>query len=123
MSENIDKFGLPSDEYLFEMANIRKSTSGLPVNIWVSTKTKNHNSVRIKVSNTYSNAVDPDLSFIMFWDGNDIIISGNTGELKYKDIESVRLFFKKHISIFQLLWEKQIDDDEFKRMIKKVSNG
>jgi hypothetical protein len=110
---------LLSEDDLFEMANIRKDDTGLPVNIWVSPKPENSKKeIRIKVSKSYSNRVDPRDTFSIYLDGREAIVKGDTGELKEKDISTVKSFLISRIDTFRKFWDKQIDDDEIKRLLK-----
>lgn len=78
LSGSLDDFGIP--EFLFEMSNVRKTTTGLPVNIWSSPMPKNwRKGLRIKVSNSYSNRVDPDQAFVLYLDGDAVKVEGDTG--------------------------------------------
>src|SRR3990172_3982709 len=46
------------DDRLFEMANLRQKTTGLPVVIWVSEKGHTKHGLRVKVSISHSHKAD-----------------------------------------------------------------
>lgn len=110
------------EECLFEMANVRKSTTGLPVNIWASPAV-GRKGLRIKISNDYGNTVDPDETFSMYFDGDNLEIDGDTGKIRSSDLKIIKDYFTKHRAIFQLFWDKKIDDDELKRLLAKASKN
>lgn len=115
----VDGFGIPT--FLFEMANIRKSTTGLPMNIWASPKPENSKKgLRIKVSKTYGNRFDADECFSLL-NSNQVEVEGDTGEIKNADIEAVKSYLLNHRQAFLLFWEKKIDDDDLKRLLKAGS--
>ena len=77
---------------LFEMANVRKNRTGLPMIIWISPKYANHGA-RIKVQKTYGNNVDFGNTFSLTVEDNPRVF-GNTGEIKQSDIELAKEFVK-----------------------------
>jgi len=111
------------ENFYWEMANIRKTTTGLPVNIWASPMPKNsRKGIKVRVSNSYSNTIDSNNSFSLYFDGYNVKIEGDTNEIKDEDINKIVDFLIKHRPLFQLFWHYKIDDDELKRRLSEAKD-
>lgn len=106
-------------EYLVEMALLRKTKTGLPVNIWIdemgSARNVKHNIPRLKIQNDYnSNRTDNTLSIEI--SKNPKILSG-TQNIKDKDINIIYKFIKRNLDLLLKHWNEEIDTDELKELL------
>ena len=107
-------------EYLIEMALLRKSKTGLPVNIWIdemgSARNVKHNIPRLKIQNDYnSNRTDNTLSIEI--SENPKILSGMQN-IKDKDMNIIYDFIKRNLDLLLKHWNEEIDTDELKELLE-----
>ena len=92
---------------LYEMSNVVKQRSGLPVNVWISPKMATHGP-RIKVQRNYGNNVTDDMFSITISD-NPMVI-GDSGEISSNDIKKVFAFIKLNKKLLLTFWNKEESD-------------
>lgn len=98
-------------ELLLEMANIlHERHSEMPCNIFISAKNDSKHGPRIKIQNNYSPKLQSNNMFSMSI--SDLKITGNTGELKERDIKYYRDFIERNKKVLMDYWNnvKQIED-------------
>ena len=104
-------------DMLFEMSNIRKSESGLPVNIWASYKNASHGP-RIKVQTNYGTKMTDDFFSITISDEPKVI--GKTGEIKSSDIILVKKFIMLNKELLLKFWKDEIGASDVFNNLKKL---
>ena len=113
-----------NQEMLFEMANIQKKLTNLPVNVWVDEKgafrDTPHNLPRIKFQNNKSNKVVGEGISISISEDPKILIKDYETELNSYEIGQIKNFIKRNLNMLIKHWNQEIDTDELKQLIKKV---
>lgn len=106
------------EESLFEVANLRQNSTGLPMVIWVSEKGHAKHGPRIKVSKTHSHkASSLDSVSVSITDTPEIV----AGEgLSNKDFELVAKYIKLNKDVLLDYWYGEIDTAELINKLKKV---
>jgi hypothetical protein len=106
------------DDRLFETANLRQKTTGLPMVIWVSEKGHTKHGPRVKVSITHSHKADiSNTVSISIGDEPDIV--AGTG-LSYHDIELIRKYIKLNKEALLDYWYGNIDTAELIEKLVKL---
>ena len=102
-----------SKELLMEMSSIRKKIYNLPVNIWLddigSERNVKHNFPRIKVQSNYSDRLDSKNLISLSIEKNPIILAGDLGELKDKDLNKIKKFVSKNYDVLLDYWYGRLD--------------
>jgi hypothetical protein len=102
------------------MANIRPNRTGLPVCIWVAEPSGNEKHfARIKVSAHYGEKIDLSAGFFTITIPEKKIM-GDTGEIKFKDIELINRFIDLNADLIIQLWNKEIDIVDFIVEMQKI---
>jgi hypothetical protein len=108
---------------LEEMAGLRKSDSGLPVNLWLDDSSYYKRAghwKRLKFQGDYGNKVNPENMFTMTVSKNPEIMpkSAETQiKLPARDIEEIRRFIKNNYELLSKLADQEISAfDFFKKM-------
>jgi len=96
---------------MFEMANLRPSSTGLPVTIYVSAKGQSRHSARIKVSSLREDKLKSDAMFVVTVNPNPRIL-GDTGNLTNEDLKNVLTFVIDNQDALQAFWDEEIDTKE-----------
>lgn len=94
-----------------EMANISKTSTGLPCKIYISDRLGANRGPRIKVNADYSDT----------WSGNSFTITisdtptviGNTCKIKESDIEEIKDWILLNKDILLKYWKEEIDTVQF----------
>jgi len=111
-------------DILEEMAGLRKSDSGLPVNLWLdnmSSYTRAGHWKRIKVQGDYGNKVNPKNMFSMTISEDPQILPPDAIhkiKLPAKDIEKVRQFVINNHKLLSKLADQEISFLQFGKMMK-----
>jgi len=105
--------------YLFEMSNIRKSKTGLPVIIWAQNGVRLQHAPIIKISQNYGDKLDPTKLFSMAIT-DKLTTFGNTGEISKDTIKKVFLWVKKNKQNLLDYWNGTIDTETFLNNIKTL---
>ena len=96
------------DQMLWEMAKLGKNITGLPMNIFVSSKdyVKDKHGPRIKVMFTHANRFHPD-------ELSSVSISNNPKDfhekLSNKDFKEVSKFIQRNEKALLMFWNEEID--------------
>ena len=103
----------------FEMAaNLRPADTGLPMVIWVSTRSGVPHGPRIKVAKNYGDRISGNNTFTITLEPTPRTI-GNIGEIKRRDIDSVLAFVKENHAALMRHWDEEISTMElFKLLVK-----
>ena len=105
------------DDRLFEMANLRQKTTGLPVVIWVSEKGHTKHGPRVKVSISHSHKADINKTVSISITDEPSIVAG-TG-LNCHDMELIRKYIKINKEALLDYWYGNIDTAELvERLVK-----
>lgn len=108
MIKRLDEFIADNyDDFMFEMANVVKKRSKLPMNIWISQSKEKHRP-RIKIQNNYSENVEINNSFTITI--NDFKIVGNINKITSKDIEKLKEYIILNKEILLAYWNHEIND-------------
>jgi len=111
------------EDQLWEMANFRPKSTGLSVNIYISTGEvegkKMKHGPRIKVSRTYSENFTPFDSFSITISSNPSI-EGDIGEIKQKDMKKIFSFIKQNKETLLAYWDGDLDTADLIYSIEKV---
>jgi hypothetical protein len=109
-------------KFLFEMANLHKQYSNLPVNLYFTgngyRNIKNHNCLRVKVQQDKSNSMHPEnLSSIMFMTGDnwDILNYRKVGKFKISnsDLNTIIDYIKDNWDMIVKHWIGELPDRDF----------
>jgi len=111
INENID-----FEHFLLEMANLTKRMTGLPMNIYVSTKDSVHDrhGPRIKVKSTHGNSFDKTSLTSVSVAKQPVDFHG---KLSQRDFSEVVQFIQRNEKALLALWNKELDIGEFINVI------
>ncbi len=98
------------DETLFEMANLRPRTTGLPMVIWVSERGRARHGARIKVARSHGDRIDPYETLTVTLEEPEPRVIG--GALPATDYEAVRSFIAGNRETLVAYWNGEIDTAE-----------
>ena len=73
------------------------------------------NTVTYEVS---SASTSPNIFFNLYLKTDKIVVGGDVGEIKEKDIELVKKHLLKNKNTYLKFWNEEIDDDELKQLIR-----
>jgi hypothetical protein len=107
-------------EDLFEMANLRPHSTGLPMVIWVSEKGHSRHGPRIKVGATHSHKVDmTDAVSVSIGDVPEVVAGG---ALRPSDFRQVAAYIKLNQGPLLDYWHGEMDTaDLMGRLLKLTS--
>jgi hypothetical protein len=108
-----------SDDYLFEMANLKKSTSGLPRIVFISTKGRAEHSARIKVNRTTADRYIPDDVFSVQID-EPMKIDGNIKGVSADDIRDIEDWIKLNYRLLITYWNGNISTEDMLDKVKPL---
>lgn len=103
-------------EQVSEMANIKPSTTGLPMYIYVSDGSGFVHGPRIKVSKLYGKMSKSDL-FTVTIENNPKII-GSVGDISKQDIIKVKDFVIRNKDLLLKYWNSVIDTEDLINSLK-----
>jgi hypothetical protein len=109
---------------LEEMAGLRKSDAGLPVNIWVDDSrayVRGRHAKRIKFQGDYGNDINPSNLFSMIISKDDPQIPAKQLprlRLPAKDVEIIKAFVKSNADLLDKLADAKISFMTFTRQMK-----
>jgi hypothetical protein len=109
---------LDTTVFLWEMANLTKPMTGLPMNIYISTKdsVNDRHGPRIKVMTSHGNRVIPeDLTSISI----SLTPIDFQGNMKPDDFSHVVKFIQMNYTALLQFWNNEINISEFLNMMKK----
>lgn len=120
---------IKEDKVCFEMSNIKKNITNLPVNIWIDDAGKprndemQHNEIRMKFQNNTDNYLDSDELIPVKIDENNPKILLKDGEyelgIKLRDLKSIYNFIKYWYKELIEVYEQKLDIDDFKEKLRK----
>jgi hypothetical protein len=115
---------LSGKDELEEMATLKKTVTGLPVNIWVD-ETKSYalggHAKRIKFQGDYGNNTNRSNLFTMILSKDDPQIPAkqlSRLKLPAKDIDAIKVFVKNNMDILDKLADERIDIATFLKQMK-----
>jgi hypothetical protein len=115
---------LSGRDELEEMAGLRKSRTGLPVNLWVDDShayVRGRHAKRIKFQGDYGNNVNAGNMFSMTLSKDDPQIPAKQLpklKLPAKDIEAIKIFVKNNADLLDKLADEKIDFVTFIQQMK-----
>jgi hypothetical protein len=111
------------EEMLWEMANFRTKTTGLPMIVYISTceveGKKLKHSPRVKIARTYSTKFNPFDTFSISISNNPEIVSGDKGEIKNSDLEKCQEFILKNKDVLMAFWDGEYDSADLTANLTK----
>lgn len=112
------------EEMLWEMANFRTKTTGLPMIIYISTcevegKKLNH-SPRVKFARSYGTKFNPFDTFSVTISKNPEIVGGDKGDIKGSDVEKCKEFIIKNKEVLMAFWDGEYDTADLYNNLQKV---
>ena len=117
----------PLDEYISfdEMANIYKTSSGLPVNIWVDMGglyKKGGHGKRIKFQNDYGNKCNENNTLSMTIEDDPRVILKQSSRLKIEssDVELIKKFVIINKVALSDVADQKIDSIQFAKLMKMI---
>lgn len=115
---------LDESEELFEMSNVRKKYTRLPVNIWLDDmgvyRKNTHNLPRIKFQANTSDKVSGIGIPMSISKNPEILIDNPDTELNNYEIGQVKNFIIRNYDLLMQYWNQEIDILEFLQRVKKV---
>lgn len=107
---------------LFEMANLPKYKTGLPMNMWIDgggiDRPLRHSNYRVKIQNGYGDKAKLSELISISIDPIEPKILTNTKILiKKKDLKIIFDFIKKHYNDFDEFIKGNIDEDDLKERL------
>lgn len=105
------------EHFLLEMANLTKRMTGLPMNIYVSTKdsVRDRHGPRLKAMSTHGNAFDKSSLTSVSISKQPIDFHG---KLTQRDFSEIVEFIQRNEKALLSLWNKKIDIGEFVNVIR-----
>lgn len=105
---------------LYEMANIRKTKTGLPFNVWIIDTPNHRHGARLKVQQNYSDSmqIDNTCSVSVDWDGIDVV--AGKWKLTAKDYNLLQQWIHKNQDALVDVYYGDIDIQDFFQIMKKV---
>lgn len=105
-------------EILFEMTNVRKKRTGLPMNIWIddmgSFRNVKHNIPRIKFqNNTSDNVMGNEIPISIDKENPQILTKKMSINLSSSDINKLKLFIMNNYEGLIKVWKQEIDSIDF----------
>lgn len=112
LKENID-----FEHFLLEMANLTKRMTGLPMNIYVSSKDSVHDrhGPRIKAMSTHGNSFDKNSLTSVSIAKQPVDFHG---KLSQRDFSEIVQFIQRNEKALLALWNKELDIGEFINVLK-----
>jgi hypothetical protein len=115
---------LEEDDLLTEMAmTLRPEETGLPVNIWISTKESAGKEIshaaRLKAMSTHDQKTKASLTYAVTLHPPYTIYNKNKVRIDVKDFKKVKEWIKANRDALMLYWEDEIRVTEFLEMLKK----
>ena len=111
------------ENQLWEMANFRSKSTGLPMNVYISIGEvegkKMKHGARIKVSRSYANNFTPFDTFSITISNNPIII-GDVGNIYINDINKLKEFISKNYDVLLAYWDGEYDTSDLIGNLRKV---
>lgn len=103
------------DDYLFEMANVKKERTKLPMIVWLQIRhSMNHSSPIIKFANNTSCSLVPcDLISISISDNPEILSKNTRLKISQSDFEELRQWIIRNKESLLKLWNNEIDVGNF----------
>lgn len=120
------KILIDESEELFEMSNIRKKYTRLPVNIWIDDvgayRQNKHYEPRIKFQADRADKVHESAIPISISKQPKILIDNykEYTDLNNYEIGQIKNFIIRNYDILIKHWNQEIDSDQFKKLMKKV---
>lgn len=117
---------LDESEELFEMSNITKAHTRLPVNIWVDdfgiSRNVPHNSPRIKFQVDKADKAHGPLIPISISKNPEILINNykTYTNLNNYEIGQIKNFIIRNYDLLMQYWNQEINIDQFLQQVKKV---
>lgn len=108
------------EEYLTEMAALRKERTGLPINIWIdefgAKRNVPHFLPRVKIQSSIGNDMS-NLASVSISEHPMIIRGVENIRLSGKDLQKVIAYIKENYKLFLKVWNDEIDFDELKQAL------
>ena len=108
-----------NEDILFEMSNLVKRKTGLPVNIWVDdigvNRKNKHNLPRIKVQNNTADKRQED-TFSLTISKTPEVVAG-TCKLDNAILDTVKNYIIKNYNVLMQHWNQEIDIEELKDIL------
>lgn len=117
-----------NNNWLFEMANIKKNITGLPMNVWVdehgASRNVKHNEPRLKIQTDKADKVHGEGIPISISSEPKVLVKRFKAELSDNEINQAKEYIVKHLDILLKHWYQEIDTDELKEILgKEQLNG
>lgn len=111
-----------NEDNLFEMANLPKYRTGLPVNMWVDgggiDRPLRHSNYRLKIQNGYGDKAKPEeLIPVSIDKDNPKLLKDVELKIKKKDLNIIYQFIKDHFDDFDEFVKGNIDEDDLKQKL------
>jgi hypothetical protein len=115
-----------TEDDLFEMANLRKSSTGLPVNIYISSggAVKERHGPRLKAMILKSDKFDftRTISIKLKKDiDKDDIIGYENETIDANTVKALRKYINLNLEVLMKYWDEKIDTTELVTKLKKIS--
>lgn len=113
---------------LFEMSNIRKKDTGLPVNIWLddigSERNVKHNLPRLKIQGNYKDRVSSktELISVSISDDPQVLVKRPNLEISSSDLKEVLEFIKVHKDTLLGHWNGDLSTSDVLAIFKDHSD-
>lgn len=119
-----DVIVLEEDDLLTEMAmTLRPEETGLPVNIWLSTKESAGKEIahaaRLKAMSTHDQKTKASLTYAVTINPPYTIYNKNKVRIDTKDFKKVKEWIKRNKDAILLYWDDEISGPAFFDLIKK----
>lgn len=90
----------------FEMTNLRPKTTGLPMTVWISSRGRAQHDVRVKVSMSHGNTLDPDNLAVMSVRPQPAL---RHGDLNSDDVDKVARWIALNEAVLVDIWNGDAD--------------
>lgn len=110
---------LDTDEALFELANLDKFDTGLPMMVWIGEKRGPHGP-RVKVARTYNHRTIAGDSFSVSIVDKPKIVAGDQGVISNKDVKKVINWILLNKTMLLQYWDSKIITREMFELLQKL---
>ena len=114
--ELIFKIPASIEDYNYQMTNLSKDETNLPMVIWIesNTRTSQHDTPSLKFANSYSNKqLEIDLIPVSIAQNPEILIQNPTLNISQSDLNILIEWIKRHYDDLIKVWTQDITPSQF----------
>lgn len=113
---------LEDQDFIFEMANLSKDETKLPMTIWIESNVRSthHNKPRMKFANSYSpkQNINDLIPISIDKENPEILIKNYKLKISSKDLDILKDWIKKHYENLIKVWNQDMTPFEFAKSLE-----